>query len=291
VGGVVGGRLQREADRGSGERRGGDVGVGEVVEQPGVAEHAADRHGAREGVPEVLHGDGGDLAAHGRPGDEQLAGPQVGDAAEQVDERVGVAHALADVVAVGLVAGGGPGEAALHEVGAQAGVVDPDGGALAAEAVGVQDQLAVPALGQLDAPGGAVLDAGVDLRQRRAGGVGEGRERRAAGEVAPGVGDGVAGLGVARHRRGAGGLRARRRGRRQDRRRQDRDRQSREQWPQPSTHAAPPGPPAADDRPPVWYYAPGSSASAGAGWNARLSGPAGGRCRPAPPGCAARRGR
>ena len=102
----------READVGPGERGRRDVGVQEVVEQLLVAEHPAVRHRADEVAPVALDGDGGDVPAHRLAG--QVDRPGLADrAAEETDQRLRVAYALADVVAVRRVAGRRPGEAAL----------------------------------------------------------------------------------------------------------------------------------------------------------------------------------
>ncbi len=182
----------------------------EVVEEFGVADHAAHRSGAvvldlvvggRKSL--VFDGSGGNVAAHRHARDVDLAGfgqrAVVGrsDLGEVERQRVGVFDAGAHVVEVLAVARCSPGVAVLDQVAADLRVVDGQLVAFAAVAVRVHDQLAVPVGRHLDAieraaqntlpAAGRRVDAGgvgrvCDQCRKSGGGCigGRGRERGAA---------------------------------------------------------------------------------------------------------------
>lgn len=189
------------------QRLRGNLRARKVVEQFGVAHHAAHRHRAvvlhlvvGGGVGLVLDGRRRDVAAHRMARDvdprgrRELAAVGLGDGVELQGQRVGVFHARAHVVEILAVARGGPGVAVLDQEAADGGVVHLQQVAFAGVAMRVHHELAVPVGGHLDAvlraaehagpaAGGGVVDgvAGVGGERREGGGRGiGGREGVAA---------------------------------------------------------------------------------------------------------------
>ena len=93
------------------------------------------------------------------------------DVGEQPNQPPGVLRTHADRVAVRLVARGGPGITAGNEVCAQRGRGDGEGGSIALVAMGIQHQVAVPAVRHFDLVHGALvyseLGAGAGQRLKR----------------------------------------------------------------------------------------------------------------------------
>ena len=179
---VLAGRVEhdrvRRAERGLGRGHGGgqvvravrvglvlareglrrDVEVEEEVEQLVVAQHAADRHRAVVRGRPLLGDDTRHVAAHRRARDVRFHWLAEA-AAEEGRQRMRVLCALARVVGVLAVAGGGPGVALGHEEVAQRVVVDLQLRAGAGVAVGPQHEPAVPVVRHLDAIARVVVHA------------------------------------------------------------------------------------------------------------------------------------
>jgi hypothetical protein len=201
--GPVGRRVLGQAGQGLGAH----LHCGELVEQLGIAHHAAHRHGAVVG--HLVDGGGGGLGLDGRAGDVathrvagdidaggrgQRAAGCGGDGVEVVRQLVGVFDAGAHVVVVAAVAGRGPGIALLDQVAADRRRADGQRrDVVAAEAVGVHHQLAVPVGRHLDLVDRAIQRAGIAAggghvdgvaRGCRHGGEGGGHGSSASGEGA-----------------------------------------------------------------------------------------------------------
>ena len=164
-----------ELRRDPGKRLSDQIEVEKVVEELIVTHDAAHRQRRHIRLRVLLDGHAGDVAAHGMA--SEVRAPRVADeAVEELAEGVGVLHALSHIVAVLAVARRCPRVAVRHEGLADARVADGQLEADAAEAVGIEHEVPVPVVGDLDPIAGAIMDA---PRARRAG-PGERVERQLA---------------------------------------------------------------------------------------------------------------